>query len=138
MGYPGPLGGAVARSRGRANDNVIRTVHTGLRGLALVRRSRQVGLQRGLQRQRAEAWAVVPSVIGSDLRRILAADVRGGCVDGQRRGTRAGHRLLESQEKAMGFRCTVRLPDDLHERLQMAADARNCGLSDVIRLALPW
>jgi len=36
----------------------------------------------------------------------------------------------------MGFRCTVRLPDDLHERLQMAADARQCGLSDVIRLAL--
>jgi Ribbon-helix-helix protein, copG family len=36
----------------------------------------------------------------------------------------------------MSQRCTVRLPDTLHDRLQKAADARQCGVSDLIRLAL--
>jgi Arc/MetJ-type ribon-helix-helix transcriptional regulator len=36
----------------------------------------------------------------------------------------------------MGVRCTVRLPDALHDRLQRAAEARRCGVSDVIREAL--
>jgi Arc/MetJ-type ribon-helix-helix transcriptional regulator len=36
----------------------------------------------------------------------------------------------------MSQRCTVRLPDTLYEFLQIEADARQCGVSDVIREAL--
>ena len=36
----------------------------------------------------------------------------------------------------MSQRCTVRLPDTLYENLQIEADARQCGVSDVIREAL--
>jgi Arc/MetJ-type ribon-helix-helix transcriptional regulator len=36
----------------------------------------------------------------------------------------------------MNQRCTVRLPDTLYEFLQIEAEARQCGVSDVIREAL--
>jgi hypothetical protein len=36
----------------------------------------------------------------------------------------------------MSQRCTVRLPDTLYEYLQIEADARQCGVSDLIREAL--
>jgi hypothetical protein len=36
----------------------------------------------------------------------------------------------------MSSRCTIRLPDQLHARLQRVADTRGCGVSDVIRQAL--
>jgi hypothetical protein len=36
----------------------------------------------------------------------------------------------------MSQRCTVRLPDTLYEFLQIEADARQCGVSDLIREGL--
>jgi hypothetical protein len=36
----------------------------------------------------------------------------------------------------MGQRCTVRLPDTLYEYLQIEAEARQCGVSDLIREGL--
>jgi Arc/MetJ-type ribon-helix-helix transcriptional regulator len=36
----------------------------------------------------------------------------------------------------MSQRCTVRLPDTLYEFLQIEADARQCGVSDLIRQGL--
>jgi hypothetical protein len=36
----------------------------------------------------------------------------------------------------MSQRCTVRLPDMLYEYLQIEADARQCGVSDLIRQGL--
>ena len=51
-------------------------------------------------------------------------------------GRPPGGQPPRAKEGARRQRCTIRLPDPLHERLQRAADTRKCGLSDVIRLAI--
>jgi hypothetical protein len=92
--------------------------------------------QRGLQRQLAEELGVVRSVICEDMKQILAA---GGLVrhaDEQQRGAGVGRRPRQAKEEAMSQRCTVRLPDTLYEYLQIEADARQCGVSDLIREGL--
>jgi hypothetical protein len=78
----------------------------------------------------------VRSVICEDMKQILAA---GGLVrhaDEQQRGAGVGRRPRQAKEEAMSQRCTVRLPDTLYEYLQIEADARQCGVSDLIREGL--
>ena len=128
----------VARSRGRAKYNSIRKLRAKLRRLAIVRRLRHVGdiHQRGLQGQLAEELGVVRSVICEDMKQILAAGGLGGHADGKQRGTGASRRPHQAKEDTMSQRCTVRLPDTLYEFLQIEADARQCGVSDLIREGL--
>jgi hypothetical protein len=127
----------VARSRGRAKYNAIRKLRAQVRRLAIVRRLRRVGdlHQRGLQRQLAEELGVVRSVICEDFKRIRAA-VLSRDTEEQLQGTGAYQRPRQAKERTMRQRCTVRLPDALHEHLQREADARQCGVSDVIREGL--
>jgi hypothetical protein len=135
---PAPWAEVVARSRGRAKYNSIRRLRAWLRRLAIVRRLRHVGdiHQRGLQRQLAEELGVVRGVICADLKQIMAAGGLGMHADERQRGTGAGCRAHQAKEKTLSQRCTVRLPDALYEYLQIEADARRCGVSDLIRQGL--
>jgi len=135
---PAPWAEVVARSRGRAKYNSIRKLQARLRRLAIVRRLRQVGdlHQRGLQRQLAEELGVVRSVICEDFKQIMAAGRIGWHADEKPRGAGASHRPPRAKEEAMSPRCTVRLPNMLYEFLQIEADARQCGVSDLIREGL--
>jgi hypothetical protein len=133
-----PWAEVVARSRGRAKYNSIRKLRARLRQVALVRRLRHVGdlHQRGLQRQLAEELGVVRSVICEDIKQILAAGGLGGHVYRHQRDSGPCPRMHQPKEKTIGVRCTARLPDVLHERLQQAADTRQCHVSDLIREGL--
>jgi Arc/MetJ-type ribon-helix-helix transcriptional regulator len=135
---PAPWVEVVAQSRGRAKYNSIRKLRARLRRLAIVRRLRHAGdiHQRGLQRQLAEELGVVRSVICEDMKQILAAGGLDGHVDERQRGIGANHRPYQAKEDTMSQRCTVRLSDALYEFLQIEAEARQCGVSDVIREAL--
>jgi len=92
--------------------------------------------QRGLQRQLAEELGVVPSVICEDVKQIIAAGGLGRHADEKQRGIGASRSPHQAKEKTMSQRCTVRLPDTLYEFLQIEADARQCGVSDLIREGL--
>jgi hypothetical protein len=133
-----PWAEVVARSRGRAKYNSIRKLRAGLRRLAIVRRLRHVGdiHERGLQRQLGEELGVVRSVICEDVKQIMAAGGMGWHADEKPRGAGASRRPPQAKEDTMSQRCTVRLPDTLYEYLLIEADARQCGVSDVIREAL--
>jgi hypothetical protein len=91
---------------------------------------------RGLQRQSAEELGGVASVICEDMKQNLAAGGLGGHADGKLRGTRVSRRPHQVKEDTMSQRCTVRLPDTLYEYLQIEAEARQCGVSDLIREGL--
>jgi hypothetical protein len=135
---PAPWAEVVARSGGRAKYNSIRKLRARLRRLAIVRRLRHVDdiHQRGLQRQLAEELGVVASVICEDIKKILAAGGPDGHADGKPWSTRVGRRPHQAKEEAMSQRCTIRFSDSLYEFLQIEADARQCGVSEVIRAAL--
>ena len=137
-GSQAPWAEVVARSRGRAKYNSTRKLQARLRRLTIVRRLRHVGdiRQRGLQRQLAEELGVVRSVICEDVKQILAAGGLGRHADEKPRGTGASRSPHQAKEKTMSQRCTVRLPDMLYEFLQIEADARQCGVSDLIREGL--
>jgi hypothetical protein len=133
-----PWAEVVARSLGRAKYNSIRKLRAKLRHMAIVRRLRHVGdiHQRGLQRQLAEELGVVRSVICEDMKQIKAAGGQGEDANTKQWGNEVGRRLHEPKEEAMSQGCTVRLPDALYGYLQIEADARQCGVSDVIREGL--
>jgi len=78
----------------------------------------------------------VASVICEDLKQIMTAGGLGRHADEQQRGNGARRRPHQAKEDTMSQRCTVRLPDMLYEFLQIEADARQCGVSDLIREGL--
>jgi hypothetical protein len=135
---PAPWAEVVARSRGRAKYNSIRKLRAKVRRLAIVRRLRHIGdpYQRGLQRQLAEELGVVRSVICEDMKQIMAAGGLGRHADEKQRGIGASRRPPRAKEDMMRQRCTVRLQDALYEYLQIEAEARQCGVSDLIRQGL--
>jgi hypothetical protein len=137
-GSPAPWAQVVARSRGRAKYNSIRKLQAQLRRLGIVRRLRHVGdiHQRGLQRQLAEELGVVRSVICEDMKLIMATGGMGWHADGKQRGIGGRHRSTQPKEDTMSQRCTVRPPDTVDEFLQIEAEARQCGVSDLIREGL--
>lgn len=76
------------------------------------------------------------SVICEDVKQIMAAGGLGRHADEKQRGNGARRRPHQAKEDTMSQRCTVRLPDALYEYLQIEADARQCGVSDLIRQGL--
>jgi hypothetical protein len=137
-GSQAPWAEDVARSRGRAKYNSIRKLQARLRRLAIVRRLRHVGdiHQRGWQRQLAEEFGVVRSVICEDVKQILTAGGLSRHADEKQRGAGASCRPHQAKEDTMSQRCTVRLPDALYEYLQIEAKARQCGVSALVRQGL--
>jgi hypothetical protein len=134
---PVPWAEAVARSPGRAKYNSIRKLRAKLRRLAIVRRVRQVGFRRGVQRQLAAELGVVPSVICCDLKRILARGLPAGCAAWTQERPRGSHRPHRpTKESIMGERITVRLPPSLKAQLAAMAEREGQDLSTAIRLLL--
>jgi hypothetical protein len=103
--------------------------------------SRHEGLGYGVRARLARTLGVSKATITSDVRAILTMPVEDLCRQrhqGVRRAsaTRRGGQPPRAEEDTMGQRCTVRLPDMLYEFLQIEADARQCGVSDLIREGL--
>jgi hypothetical protein len=131
---PVPWAEAVARGRGRAKYNSIRKLRAKLRHLAIVRRVRQIGFRRGVQRQLAQELGVVPSIICTDLRQILARGIPAGYAGGTQQRTGGSHRPHRpTKEIIMGERVTVRLPLSLKAQLAAMAQREGQDLSAVIR-----
>ena len=129
------------RANGRRKYQSIRRLQARLRRQQIARHLRREGLSYGVQARLARTLGVSKATISSDVRAILAMPMGDVCRQrdqGVRRVTNTGCRgqPRRAKEEAMSHRCTIRLPDALHERMQQAAKAHQCGVSDVIREAL--
>ena len=129
------------RVGGRRRYHSVRRLRARLRRHRVARCLAREGLGYGVRARLARTLGVSKATITSDVRAILAMRVE----DVSRpRPYRVRQVVAPAQKEAppcvkeqtMGIRCTVRLPEGLHARLQLAADGRNGGASDVIREAL--
>jgi hypothetical protein len=129
------------RANGRRKYHSIRRLHARLRRQQVARHLRHEGLGYGVKAQLARTLGVSKATITSDVRAILTMPeehYRRQRHQGVRRASETGQRgqLPRAKEDTMSQRCTVRLPDMLYEFLQVEADARQCGVSDLIRQGL--
>jgi hypothetical protein len=129
------------RSSGRHKYHSLRRLHARLRRQQVTRHLRREGLGYGVKARLARTLGVSKATITSDVRAILAMTEENlwrQRHQGVRRASATGHggQRPRAKEDTMSQRCTVRLPDTLYEYLQIEADARECGVSDVIREAL--
>jgi hypothetical protein len=129
------------RANGRRKYHSIRRLHARLRRRQVARHLRREGLGYGVRAQLARILGVSKATITSDVRAILAMPVGDGCRQRhqgvrQASGTAREKQPPRAKEDTMSQRCTVRLPDTLYEYLQIEAEARQCGVSDLIREAL--
>jgi hypothetical protein len=129
------------RANGRRKYHSLRRLHARLRRQQVARHLRREGLGYGVKARLACTLGVSKATITSDVRAILAMPVRDFYRQrhqGVRRASATGRRGQAPQlkEDTMSQRCTVRLPDVLYEYLQIEADARQSGVSDLIREGL--
>jgi hypothetical protein len=129
------------RSSGRRKYHGIRRLRMRVRRLTVSRHLQREGFGYGVKAQLARTLGVSKATITSDVRAILTMPVEDLCrqrYQGVRRAsaTRRGGQPPRAKEDTMGQRCTVRLPDMLYEFLQIEAEARQCGVSDLIRQGL--
>jgi hypothetical protein len=112
-----------------------------VRRLAVSRHLRREGLGYGLRARLARTLGVSKATITSDVRAILAmpaGEVGRHPTQKVRRASETRHegKPPRAKEDTMRQRYTFRVPDNLYEFLQIEADARQCGVSDLIREAL--
>ncbi len=129
------------RANGRRKYHSLRRFHARLRRQQVTRVLVREGLGYGVRARLARTLGVSKATITSDVRAILAMPEEDICRQRHQSVRRASEtgRLgppPRAKEEAMSQRCTVRLPDTLYEFLQIEADARQCGVSDLIRQGL--
>jgi Arc/MetJ-type ribon-helix-helix transcriptional regulator len=129
------------RASGRRKYHSLRRLHARLRRQQVAQHLRCEGLGYGVRARLARTLGVSKATITSDVRAILAmpeSDCGGQRQQGGRRASETGQEGQRHRVKGdtMSQRYTFRLPDDLHEYVQIEADARQCSTSDVIREAL--
>src|SRR5882724_152031 len=129
------------RANGRRKYHSIRRLKARLRRQQVARHLRREGLGYGVKARLARTLGVSKATITSDVRAILTTPA-GDFYHQRHQGVRwaseirRGGQLPRIKEEAMSQHCTVRLPDTLDEYLQIEADARQCGVSDLIREGL--
>jgi Arc/MetJ-type ribon-helix-helix transcriptional regulator len=129
------------RSSGRRKYHGIRRLRMRVRRLTVSRHLRREGLGYGVRARMARTLGVSKATITSDVRAILAIPLEDSCRrrhQGDRWASETGRmgQPPHAKEDKMSQRCTVRLPNTLYEFLQIEADARQCGVSDLIRQGL--
>jgi Arc/MetJ-type ribon-helix-helix transcriptional regulator len=129
------------RANGRRKYHSLRRLHARLRRQQVAQHLRREGLGYGVRAQLARTLGVSKATITSDVRAILAMPMKDHCRQRHQGIRHASGAAYEGQphyskEKTMSQRCTVRLPDTLYEFLQIEAEARRCGVSDLIREGL--
>jgi predicted DNA-binding protein len=123
------------RASARRKYHSLRRFRRRWRRLLVSRQLRREGFGYGVKARLARTLGVSKATITNDVRAILATPV--GDVCRQRHwGVRRGGQPPQAKEEAMGSRCTIRLPDELHTRLQQAADSRGVAVADMMRQAL--
>jgi hypothetical protein len=132
---------SVSGRMGGANITSLRRLHARLRRQQVAQHLQREGLGYGVRARLAHSLGVSKATITSDVRAILAmpeGDFRRQRHQSVRRASATGRggKSPCNKEDTMSQRCTVRLPDTLYEFLQIEADARQCGVSDLIREGL--
>jgi hypothetical protein len=131
---------ACQRSSGRRAFNKKRQMAAALRRGVSAKHLRQTGLQRGIQAELSRMLQVSKSTISQDMRRLLTRS-EGRASHAQRREkgrpAAAGRQgRSQREERIMARRLTVRLDQNLYQRLQTAARLRHTSLSAIGRLAM--
>jgi Arc/MetJ-type ribon-helix-helix transcriptional regulator len=129
------------RANGRRKYHSLRRLQARLRRQQVARPLRREGLGYGVRARLARTRGVSKATLTSDVRAILAMPVGNFCRQrhqGVRRASETGRRGQPPSAKkdTMSQRYTVRLPETVDEFFQIEAEARQGGVSDLIREGL--